>query len=153
MQRVTCTSQLVLLRHPYLVVGAGFDVPTGVPRALKSPRARLWWQRDGEGTAFRIGRSPDIKDWFAVVVWWAQSESDLPEFPDEPTASGRNTVDLRGPAEGTFSIHGSNGDIWPIMIQLEDPVVTYSWAIRVRRLPPGSTDEEQLVELLTLVFE
>jgi len=99
-------------------------------------------QRDGEGTVFRIGRSPDLKDWFAVSVWWAHREPDLPEFPDEQTASGSNTIDLRA-FDGALCIRGSDGDSWPIMIQFQNPVVAYSWAIRARRMPPGSTDEEQ----------
>ena len=154
MPNVKYTHQLLLMQKPYLVIGAGFDVPTGIPRALKKPGAPLWWQRDGEGTAFRIGSAPDFPGWFAVSVWWAMQERDLPSMRDEPVATGRNTISLDPPAMGLFALQGSNSDIFPVMIEFDEPVVSYSWAIRIPQEPPwGHNREDQAVETLTIVFD
>jgi hypothetical protein len=153
MPNVKCTHQLVVMRQPYLVIGPGFEVPTGVPRALKKPDAPLWWQREGQGTAFRIAPWASFPGWFAVSVWWAMSERDLPPVPDEPVATGCNTVSLEPPTEGIFPLHGSHSDGMPVMIEFDEPVVSYSWAIRIPQEPPWGYDRSaQAVETLTIVF-
>ena len=75
-------------------------VGCGRSRALKEPEAPLRWQREGRGTAFRIGPSSDnngLVRCFGVV---AMKKSDLPWKRDEPVASRRNTVNLDPPAKG-----------------------------------------------------
>lgn len=153
MPNVKYTQHLLLMRQPYLVIGPGFDVPTGVPRALKKPGAPLWWQKEGQGTAFRIGPG-SLPGWFAVSVWWAMHEGDLPQMPDEPVATGRNTVNLDPATEGLFLLHGSHSDGLPVMIDFDEPVVSYTWAIRIPQQPPSGYDRAaQAVETLTIVFD
>lgn len=93
MPSVKYTQQLLMFHQPYLVVGAGFEVPSGIPRALKKPDGPLWLQREGEGTAFRIGPAPDLPGWFSVSVWWSM-DGRLRWIPGDQVASGHNTVDL-----------------------------------------------------------
>jgi hypothetical protein len=90
--RALYSHQLLLMRYPYLVVGNGFDTPTGVPRQLKRPSAPLWWQREGEGTAYRLARSRNLPESYAVSLWWAHHAVDPPDFQQDPFATGRNTL-------------------------------------------------------------
>lgn len=143
------------MQYPYLVVGAGFDVPTGVPRALENPSAPLWWQREGEGTAFHLSPSPDTKGRYAVSLWWAHHAADLPDLQQEPFAAGRNTVHLESPSEGTFAISGTHADGFPVMMTFDTSVVIYSWVIYTRRglTREGSVGgEAPQLETLTLAF-
>jgi hypothetical protein len=81
-------------------------------------------------------------------------ERDLPQMPDEPVATGRNTVNLDPPMEGLFPLHGSHSDGLPVMIEFDEPVVSYTWAIRIPQEPPRGCDRAaQAVETLTIVFD
>ena len=148
------THQLLLMKYPYLVVGAGFDVPTGIPRALKKPSAPLWWQREGEGTAFRLSPRPDSADRYAVSLWWAHHAVNLPDFQQKPHATGHNTVHLKAPSEGTFVICGTDADLFPGMIKFDSTVVRYSWTIYIRRsLPDSTSGAAPQIEVVTLAFD
>lgn len=115
MSVVQYASHQILLGQPFLVVGLPLDVSTGVPRRLKAKTddRPFWAQKDGAATAFRIGEISGLPGWYGVNLWWVVGSAQFPPFPDEPIASGANTVEVTGDPSAAFPVHGSNGDLAP----------------------------------------
>lgn len=59
-------------------------------------------------------------------IRWAAQEQYLPSIVGDPAASGRNTVNLDGPAKGLAALQGSDSVIFAVIMQLDAEVVSYS---------------------------
>ena len=140
------------MRYPYLVIGPGLGVPSGVPGQLKKPGTPAWWDKEGVGTAFRIPRTPGTGAGYSVNVFWGFSGELETTFPEAPIASGRNTVHLEDP-RGTFVFAGAHADGMPILLQFDTEVVTYRWSARANRGLPEAERLTAPVETVTVIYE
>lgn len=151
MVALSWSNQVLSMRYPYLVIGPGLDVPTGVPGQLKQPGTTAWWDVEGVGTAFRIAPTRSGAG-YAVNVFWGFDRQLETSFPDVPIANGRNTVRLTDP-RGTFSFAGTHADGMPILLQFDADVVTYRWSARAKLGPSEDSHTTAPIETVTIIFE